>query len=169
MAARRSTSKKQSAAKAAASTLPLKSVTFFTDRGLGAFDVPNALRAFGLNVEIHKAHFNSDCEDHVWIESVGRNGWIILTKDKHLRSRQIEVAALMKSNTATFVLANSNATGPQNAETFIKAMPQIFQFIQRFTRPFMAKITPNGSVELVLTHEMMIETYSRFADDAQKP
>jgi PIN like domain len=143
------------------STTPLDSYTFFTDRGLGAFDVPNALRTFGLRVEIHKDHFNSDCEDSVWISEAGRRGWIILAKDKRFRSRQIEVAALMKSNTGTFVLTNSNTTGPQNAATFIKAIPQIFAFLRRFSRPFLANITPAGDVSLVLTHEMMIDLHGK--------
>jgi hypothetical protein len=154
-------SKKRLGSSGLHSTTPLDSVTFFTDRGLGAFDVPIALRSFGLRVEIHKNHFDSDCEDSAWIAEVGRRGWVILAKDKHFRSRQIEVAALMKSNTGTFVLTNSNTTGLQNAATFIKAVPQMLEFLRRFPRPFLANVAPAGVVSLVLTHEMMIDLHGK--------
>ncbi len=154
-------SKKRSDSSGQRSTPPLDSVTFFTDRGLGAFDVPLALRGAGFVVEVHKDHFNSDCEDHVWIAEAERRGWVILTKDKSFRSRQIEVAALMKSNTATFVLTSSSTTGPQNAAAFIKAIPKMFEFLRRFQRPFLASVTPSGDVTLVLTHEMMIELHGK--------
>ena len=143
--------------------LPLDSITFFTDRVLGRHDVPESLRRFGLTVEIQQDHFESDCEDHVWITEVGKRGWIILTKDKQIRSRQIEIAALMRSDTATFVLTNANTSGPKNAETFIKAMPKIFELIKRIKKPFLATITPAGDVALARTHEMMIEKYLSLA------
>jgi hypothetical protein len=139
--------------------LPLDSVTFFTDRALGSVDVPTALHDFGLCVERHRDHFNSNCEDHVWIPEVGRRGWVILTKDKSFKSRQLEVAAMMKANTAAFVLTNAGTTGAQNAATFIVAMRQIFELLKRTPKPFMANVTPAGEVKLVLTHDMMIKKY----------
>ena len=158
-------SKRPSDVKSESSTPPLDSVTFFTDRCLGCNDVPNALRKAGLSVEVHKEHFNSDCEDAVWIAEVGRRGWIILTKDKHFRSRQVEVAALMRSNTGTFVLTNSNTTGLQNAAIFIQAIPQIFDLIRGFTRPFLAQITSSGTVSIVLTHQNMIDLHGKLAPE----
>jgi len=132
---------------------------------LGAFDVPTALRDAGLRVEVHKEHFNSDCEDHIWLAEVGRRGWIILTKDKQFTSRQIEVAALMKSNTATFVLTSANTTGPENAAAFVKAIPQMLAFLDRFQRPFLAKITPAGLASLVLTHQGMIDRHGKLPSE----
>lgn len=152
-------SKKPSGASVASSTTPLDSVVFFTDRCLGAFDVPIALRNAGLIIEIHKDHFDSDCEDHVWIKAVGARGWIILTKDKSFRSRQIEVAALMQSSTGTFVLTSSNTTGPQNADAFIKATPQMLDFVKKFQPPFLANVTPSGRVHIILTHQGMIHLH----------
>lgn len=152
-------SKRRSDSSRPGSKLPLDSVTFFTDRALGSVDVPTELREFGLTVERHRDHFNSDCEDRVWIPEVGRHGWVILTKDKSFKSRQLEVAALMKANTATYVLTSAGTTGAQNAAAFIAAMGQIFELLKRTPKPFPANVTPAGEVKLVLTHEMMIKKY----------
>ena len=154
-------SKRPSGAKSERSTRPRDAVTFFVDRCLGCYDVPNALRESGLIVEVHKEHFDSDCEDSVWIAEVGRRGWIMLTKDKSFRTRRIEIAALMRANTATFVLTNSNATGRQHAAVFIRALPRIMKLVRDFTRPFLARITPAGSVNIVLTHQNMIDLHAR--------
>jgi hypothetical protein len=139
----------------------LDSVTFFVDGCLGCYDVPNALRHAGLRIEVHKDHFESRCEDEQWLTAVGNRGWVVLTKDKGFRSRQVEVAALMRSGTATFVLTNSNTTGPQNAAAFITAIPTMGAFLSTFQRPFLAQITAAGSVSLVLSHQMMIELHDQ--------
>jgi len=121
--------------------------------------VPEALRRAGLRIEIHKDHFESRAADHDWLPEVGRRGWVVLTKDKGFRTRQIEVAALMRSGTATFVLSSSNTTGAQNAAAFIAAIPTIGAFLGRFQKPFLAQITTVGTVSLVLSHAMMIDRY----------
>lgn len=65
----------------------------------------------------------------------------------------------MQSGTSTFVLTSSNTTGQQNAEAFIKAMPQILDFVGKFQPPFLANVTPSGGVHIVLTHQGMIDLH----------
>jgi hypothetical protein len=156
-------SKRRSDARSERSTLPPDSVIFFTDRGLGYHDVPDALRRAGLLVEAQQDHFNSDCDDATWVTEVGRRGWVILTKDKSFRTRQNEVAALMRANTAAFFLTNSSTTGAENAATFIKAIPQMLGLISSVSKPFLAQITPAGRVSIVLTHQMMIDLHGRLS------
>jgi len=107
-------------------------------------------------VEIHKDHFNSTCPDYEWLTAVGQRGWIVLTKDKSFRTRQVEVAALMRSGTATFVLTTGSTTGAQNAAAIVAAIPSIIQFTRKFPKPFLAQITAASAVSLVLTHDKMI-------------
>ena len=161
MAAKDSTSKKRSDASYARWMRQLDSVTFFVDRCLGCYDVPNALRSAGLRIEVHKDHFESRCQDDEWLRAAGQRGWVILTKDKSFRSRQVEVAALMRSAAATFVLTSANTTGAQNAAAFIAAIPRIGAFLSSFQRPFLAQITASGTVSLVLTHQMMIDLHRK--------
>jgi hypothetical protein len=56
--------------------------------------VAEALRAAGCTVEIHDRHFAQDAKDAEWLPEVGRRGWVVLTKDRHIRTRQSELIKL---------------------------------------------------------------------------
>jgi hypothetical protein len=151
-----STSKKESAANSALAQL--RNFVFFTDRGLGRRVVPSALRDAGATVEIMDDHFPPDVEDTEWVPKVGSRGWIILSKDKHLRSNPLEQIALLKSNTHSFLLTSAGMTGPQNAKAFVTALPAMVRMIQKFPPPFIATITPSGAVNVFFTHDQLLKT-----------
>jgi hypothetical protein len=81
MPASADTSKKQSGLNLLSPPEPL---VFFVDRSLGRHVIPDALRAAGVQVELHDDHFPQDAQDQIWLAEAGKRGWIVLTKDKHL-------------------------------------------------------------------------------------
>jgi hypoxanthine phosphoribosyltransferase len=85
--------------------------------------MPDALRSAGFDVEIHYDHFDQNTADVVWIVDVGRRGWVTLTADKPIRTNQVEVIALMKSDTARFVLTSNGGSGAANAMAFLHCRP----------------------------------------------
>src|SRR6478609_2522541 len=109
-------------------------LVFFTDKMLGLFTVPNALRAIGERVECKTDHFDQDADDTVWVPEVGRRGWIILSADENLKHNHIEIVALLKSNTHSFLLT-SGFTGPEMANAFVTAMPDIKGIISSIPPP----------------------------------
>ena len=119
--------------------------------------MPDALRAAGFVVELHSAHFEQDVRAEAWIKSVGKRGWVILTKDRHIKSNQIEIEALMASGVPTFTLTTADTTGAQNAATILAAMPTMLQCIRKFKPPFVAGITRAGAVNILMTHAQMIK------------
>ena len=68
--------------------------TYFVDRDLGRHILPDELEAAGLTVERHIDHFAQDAADELWLPEVAKRGWVILTGDKHLLRRPLEVAAI---------------------------------------------------------------------------
>ena len=52
------------------------------------------LRQSGLIIEFHADHFADDADDATWISAVGQRGWVVLTKDKTIRTRPVELQAL---------------------------------------------------------------------------
>ena len=60
-------------------------VVFFVDRSLGRKIIPGALRDAGEEVRIHDEHFPQDAKDEVWLAEAGKQGWVVLTKDKNIR------------------------------------------------------------------------------------
>ena len=140
-------SKKQSAA--SYKSKPHSSLVLFLDRSLGKHVVATALRQAGAHVEIHDDHFASDARDEDWLKDVGRRGWAVLTKDRRIRYRAPELAALRKARVRTFVLTAGDLQGTEMATIFTKALPAINRFAARNPPPFIATITKAGSVSML--------------------
>lgn len=102
-------------------------------------------------------HFEADAPDSEWLRAVGERGWIILTKDRHIRSNQVEIVELMASGTACFTLSSANATGDDMAQAFVKAMPVMKRFLTKFRPPFVATVTLSGAVSMLYTHADLIK------------
>ena len=132
------------------SKLP-ESFVFFVERSLGRKKVAEALRQAGIAVEIHEDHFPSDAKDEVWLTEVGSRGWVVLTKDRHIRYREPEINAILKAHVAAFVLTGGNLTGDEMAAVFVKALPQIRKLLSKHARPFIARVTKGGAVSLLST------------------
>lgn len=136
---------------------PRDSTVFFVDRCLGLRTVPDALQSAGFRVERHDDHYPPWMTDAEWLPEVGRQGWVILTKDKRLDKNQIELRALYNSGTPSFVLTGGSMTGEEAAAAFITAMPTVFRFLTKFHRPFVARVTASGTVRMYLTASGLIE------------
>ena len=99
-------------------------------------------------MRIHDDIFNQDAQDVEWLPEVGRKGWIVLTKDSHIRFRFVERTALIRSGVRAFILVSGNLSGPEMADIFVKALPKIKKFAIRYSPPFIAKVFKNSSVEM---------------------
>ncbi|MBL8754892.1 MAG: hypothetical protein JNK15_16425 [Planctomycetes bacterium] len=82
---------------------PLPDPVLFLDECLGTTDVPTALRAQGVRVELLHEHFDTATQDPEWLASVGSRGWVVLTKDQRIRRRRVEIQALLSARVAAFV------------------------------------------------------------------
>lgn len=132
-------SKKQSAAK------PLEPV-FFIDRSLGVEPLRSTLVRAGVLVEIHDDHFKRDEQDHVWLAEVSARSWVVLTKDKRLRYRPLEISVLRESGARVFILIAGNLRGSEIAATFEAALPLIRQILATHSGPFIARVSKHALV-----------------------
>jgi hypothetical protein len=123
--------------------------TYFLDQCLGRKTVAEALRHYGLHVQVHTDHFPDGTKDEVWLREVGRRRWIVFTKDDQIRWRQPEMEALLTAHVRAFVLTSGELQGPQMAEAFVKAMPRIERILVRIKEPFVAKVMKSGRVEVL--------------------
>ena len=147
MPANGDTSKKQSDASFPS---PPERLVIFVDRSLGRRIIPDALRAAGAQVELHDDHFLQDAKDQVWLAEAGKRGWVVLTKDKHLRYRAVETNALMSAKVRAFVLtARGDLSGAEIGQIFVKAMPAIKKLCATTPPPFIARVSRDSSVTLV--------------------
>jgi hypothetical protein len=131
----------------------LPELVLFLDECLGSTDVPAALRAKGIRVELLHEHFDLATQDTDWLSEVGRRGWIVLTKDQRIRRRRVEIEALQAANVAAFVLTSGNLTGAATAAAFVVAWPRIQKTVHDYALPFVAAVDANGRVKLLTPAE----------------
>ncbi len=94
------------------------SLVYFTDRDLGK-RFPDILESGGLKVERHADHFAPDTPDEVWLEEIGKRGWIALTHDRRIRYKPNERDAVMRHRVALLVIVGS-APFAELAEAFVR-------------------------------------------------
>lgn len=119
--------------------------------------VAGALRAAGERVETHHDHFSQDAKDPDWLTPVGHNGWVVLTKDRHIRSNQIEIESIIRANIACFNLVSADMNGEHMARAFVAAIGTIRRMLRRIDRPFVANVTRSGSVDLLYRYADLVE------------
>lgn len=124
--------------------------TYFVDRSLGRGLVVEVLRAAKENVHAHDDHFAQDTPDAEWLVEVGRRQWVVLTKDKNIRSNHLEQVALVKANVACFMLSRGDLTAPVVGKVFVDSLPQIRRALRRFEVPVAATLSSGGSLRVLL-------------------
>jgi predicted nuclease of predicted toxin-antitoxin system len=128
----------------------LESETFFLDRCLGKKILASVLRAATLKIEVHDDHFPPDAKDEDWLQIVGARGWIVLTSDRRIRYRALELTALKASGVRAFTFRSGNLTAQEMGEIFLKALQRISTLLKNNAGPFVASILRDGSVRVVL-------------------
>ncbi len=96
---------------------------FFVDRSLGRRAVPGALRADGWDVITLAEHYGTPADEQVadvaWIEEAARRGWPILMKDKRIRYRPAEIAAVTEHGAQCFVIPRGDLPSADMAHRLI--------------------------------------------------
>lgn len=103
---------------------------FFLDRSLGK-TTAQELRSLGVVVHLIAELYPqdaSDVPDEVWIAEGCSRGWALLTKDKRIRYRSAELAAL---DGQLFCLVGGSATVDEMVARLKVALPAIRRAIAR--------------------------------------
>lgn len=138
--------KKRSQTRSAASSgsKPLEPVTLFLDESLDSLSVVTALRDAGATVVRLTEHFSKGTADDVWLAEVGKNGWIVLTRDKRIRYRQIERVALQTARVRAFVFTGGNVTARDTGTVLAGALDRILRISSADPGPFIYHIGKSG-------------------------
>lgn len=124
---------------------------FFADRSLGK-QFPTILEAAGLRVERHDEHFRQDAPDEAWLRKVGQKGWVAVTRDRRIRYKPNELAAVVAHNVGLLVVIGSVPT-PELARAFVATLGAIERFVARTDPPFIAKLYRASASELATNPE----------------
>jgi PIN like domain len=102
------------------------------DRGLGATELPEALRALGLGLVVHTLRSlygeqaGQSVPDEQWIADAAAGNWLWFTKDD-VTKVPIQLAALVQAKSRGFLLPNANLPGPEQAKHFTFNIHRILQ------------------------------------------
>ncbi len=119
---------------------------FFIEYSLGGEYLAQRLRENGLKVEVHVDHFAPDCSDEDWLREVGRRGWVVLTRDKNIRRRPLELEAFRAAGNRVFVIATKkNLDRSQMGDLILRHLPRIKEILQGTAVPFIAGVTTSGT------------------------
>ena len=95
---------------------------FFVDRSLGRLRVPSELRAAGWTLRTHAEVYPDRDEivaDVEWLELCGQEGWAVLSKDRRIRYRPAEIAAIRRFGVKAFVITSGNLTAKEQAARLV--------------------------------------------------
>jgi hypothetical protein len=103
-----------------------------------------ALRDAGANVERHADHFAKGTLDEDWLRHAGTRNWIVLTRDKRIRYRQLERLALTAARVRAFVFTGGNVTIKDTGMILVRALPRIRKICETHAGPFIYHIGRAG-------------------------
>ena len=122
--------------------------TFFIDWSLGQKAVPQTLEALGADIKRHRDRFSPDASDVEWLTKMSELDWVVLTKDKKISTRPLEIKAIASAEVKVFILVSGNLTRREMADVFAKSLPKIEKIATGNRAPSIAKIYKNGKVEI---------------------
>jgi predicted nuclease of predicted toxin-antitoxin system len=136
---------------------------FFRDRCLGK-KLADSLRNVGATVEIHDDHFKQDINDQDWLRIVGERNWVVLTKDKKIASRPLELLAVARGNVRLFAFVDGDVPGDVMAQAFVNALEKMQRFIRGNPAPFIAKVDKSGLVKPCKNQKELLKMFPKTSE-----
>lgn len=132
-------------------------ITFFIDCSISQKTVPIALQAAGVTVKTLVDHFPMETTDVEWLREVSQRGWVVLTKDKKIESRPLEVEAIAHGGARVFILVSGNLTSQQMAKIFVDVLGKLKKVTQGHKAPFIAKVYKDGRVQVWKNRQQLLK------------
>ena len=98
---------------------------------------------------MHDDHYPQDAVDTKWLPEVARRGWIILTKDKDIRHRKLELNAVLDNNAYVITFGAGDWNADEMAYALKKALSKLRRNVARYYPPFLAQIGRAGNVVIL--------------------
>lgn len=120
----------------------------FIDRSIPK-SVAEALKKVRDDIVWLEDVFNHRTKETEWLPEVGQRGWIVISRDKKIRTRPGERRILQESNVGCFIVAQKqNPTRWQYLKLLAATLDRIEETYEATPRPFIYKIDSAGR----LTH-----------------
>ncbi|HEY3316741.1 MAG TPA: DUF5615 family PIN-like protein [Bacillota bacterium] len=111
--------------------------------------VPRELRAAGIDAKINKDLFLEGLADDLWLPVAGKEGWIVVGRDRSYHRNPSELAALRQYKIGCIYLGGARARQDVLAALFIAHQGRIEDLIQTTEKPFIYRLPLNGRITRV--------------------
>lgn len=118
----------------------------FVDRNIGK-SVVEAIRAAGFEAIWLTDEFPQDAPDVAWLEVAGKSGWLVITRDKRIRTSPGERTRAADARVGLFIIAaRANLGRRELAQLVVDCLPKMVELHQRVERPFIICVYRNGKM-----------------------
>jgi len=100
-----------------------------------------ALKAEGAHAVHHDDFFPQDTQDEVWIPNVAQRGWGILTNDRRIKRRPLQLLAVRESGAKLFTLTCKHVDGKTITAVFLRHLKKIQRITSNESGPFIYSVT----------------------------
>lgn len=124
----------------------------FIDRCAWSNRLGEALTTANIPFTPHHEHFEQACPDVDWLPVVGKNGWVVVTRDKNIRRKPNELHAFKDNNVLAIVLSSgssSQASAADTANLLVELYAKLMRKIKAGKPPLMFNVTLMGTISLV--------------------
>lgn len=124
-------------------------MTFFFDNDIS----PRVPRALSVLDETHnyvalRDHFDVSTPDTQWIPSIGRDGWILISKDYSQRRRKEEHSSLKSNNVkALYIRTSENQDLFSDTAKILKNWRKIIEWANAARPGDLARLTSKETIE----------------------
>jgi hypothetical protein len=117
---------------------------FFFDNNLSVH-LAHGLKEFGEDVIHLTDKFLPDTPDEKWLMFVGDNGFSLVTKDRKIRFRPVELDALKKYRVGAFFLGGKNLDHWGIIQQVVRNWPRMKEYATKERPPFAFIVPPSGT------------------------
>jgi len=82
-------------------------------------------------------------KDIEYLPAIGQRGWILVTKDQHIRRNRLEIDAILNSGVRAFVLTGAELRAEEQGQLILSVMRKIYRICTQ-RGPFIYLITRSG-------------------------
>lgn len=100
-----------------------------------------ALKEVGIPYIAHHEKFAPACPDEEWLTAVGKEDWIVVTRDQNIRRKANELKAFRDAKLIVFVLASGNASAADTAALVVNLYPKFLKLAHAAKPPAMFSVS----------------------------
>jgi predicted nuclease of predicted toxin-antitoxin system len=121
----------------------------FIDRSIPR-GVADALKAVRGDVSWFEDHFPHDTKDVTWLPIAGQNDWLVVARDKKIRTRAGERHMIEVNNVGCFIISQKqNLTRWEYLKLLARSLDQMEEIFQTKAHPFICKVDASGRFAFV--------------------